>query len=75
MDLNLNGLKLIFTKIEGSENAWDTEGINGCNEETFIKKTPLRIRVFLQSLILIKMDIFQKKNIIKLNMQPERMVF
>lgn len=40
MDLNLNNLKLVFTKIEGSENKFNPEGINGCNEETFVKNNP-----------------------------------
>lgn len=35
-EINLNGLKMVFTKIESSEDIWHTQGQNGCDEKTFI---------------------------------------
>lgn len=36
-EINLNGLKMVFTKIETSEDVWYTQGQNGCDEKTFIQ--------------------------------------
>lgn len=39
-DLNLNNLKMDFKYIENSETAWNPNGVNGCDEESFIRNNP-----------------------------------
>lgn len=40
MDLNLHNLKMEFKHIENSQTFWNPDGINGCDEETFVKNNP-----------------------------------
>lgn len=45
-DLNLNNLKMEFKHIENSENAWNPDGIEGCDEESFVRNNPAEKSIF-----------------------------
>ena len=49
-DLDLRNLKMEFQHIENSQTAWHPDGINGCNEESFVKNNPLSDKSIFKAL-------------------------